>query len=73
MDKLVYVLVHIIFNAVDQSLVEVENYRFLNPCLLKCRQLDPFSEYLFNSGLFKVEFNVLKRLESLYKMHFVSI
>jgi hypothetical protein len=51
---------------VDQSLVEVENYRFLDPCLLKCRQLDPFPKYLLYRGLFQVELNVLKRLESLY-------
>ena len=66
MDELVYVLVHIIFDAVDQGLVEVEYYRFLDPCLLKWRQLNPFPEYLLYCGLFKVKLNVLKRLESLY-------
>ena len=66
MDELVYVLVHIIFDAVDQGLVEVKNYRLLDPCLLKWRQLDSLPEYLLYCGLFKVELNVLKRLESLY-------
>lgn len=73
MNKSVYLASLIVLNAVDESLIKVENYGFLDPRGCKMRQGDSLLSNFPLCWRFEMVLDVLEGLESLDKVHLMSI
>ena len=62
-----------VFHAVNKGLVKIEYKSFCDPRFFVSWKGHSSLPNFISRRLFQVELNVLQRLESLYKMHFVSI